>query len=367
MIRGVSQIQSNQTMLMLELLRSSILKNEPSVKQFQIDWDSLMDQSADEGVLAWVWDGILHLPNELQPPRLQRINWDLSSGEIISNYEKNNQILKQILDECNRHGIRLLLLKGISLSHLYTKPQYRPCGDIDIFVFDDYNLFNQLFSSCYDYNYCHHDVFVLNGVRIENHKEFIDTDTRQRKNINAYFRSCLKDVRQTSWGYYELQAMPYLIFLTVHSMHHIYCDTTLNMRSLADFAMFLKTHSDELHPDDCFQLLKRFNIYKGFEVVLYMSEFVLGISMDQYHQHSLPTKYVLFLKNWIYSGYAKPLTKNVAIKRGLFSYIEMMRDKIRIRRYMLRLYDKGRYYNLNSVKHIILELICSLGRKKSVG
>jgi len=362
-MKSSNQNQSNQTLLMLELLRSSLLKKKPTFTSTTIDWDSLMDQSGEEGILAWVWDGICQLPKELQPPRLQRINWDLSSGEITGIYEKQKHILSQILETCGRHEIRLLLLKGISLSHLYDKPQCRPCGDIDIFVFDDYNRFNHLYSEYYDYNYCHHDVFFLDGVRIENHREFIDTDTRQRKDINIYLRSCLKDVRLTPFGYYELPPMAYLIFLSVHSMHHIYCDSTITMRSLADFAMYLRTHSKELRPEDCFLLLKQFKIDKGFEVLLYMSEFVLGISFDEYHQRALPRNYVAFLKNWICSGYAKPSTKEEALKNGVWSYIVMLRDKMRIRRYMLRLYDLGRYYNLKSLKHRMHEFGYALIRK----
>ena len=357
------QNQIDQTLLMLELLRSSILQKEPIIPNTKIDWDSLMDQSAEEGILAWVWDGICQLPKEFQIPRQQRINWGLSSGEITGIYEKQKQILSQILDTCSRHEIRLLLLKGISLSHLYDKPQCIPCGDIDIFVFDDYNRFNQLYSEYYDYNYCHHDVFFLDGVRVENHREFIDTDTRQRKDINVYLSSCLKDVRLTPFGYYELPPMAYLLFPTVHSMHHIYCDTTINMRSLADFAMYLRNHSKELRPDDCFMLLKQFRIDKGFEVLLYMSEFVLGISFDEYHQRSLPRNYVAFLKNWICSGYAKPLTKDEALNNGVWSYIVMLRDKMRIRRYMLRLYDLRRYYNIKSIRRRMHEFIGSLIRR----
>ena len=100
--------------VMLEFVRAAVLEREPSVPQdIEIDWDVLMDMSAEQGLLAWVWDGICKLPTELQPPRQQRINWGLSVQGIWGSYDNQKSVLKELVVVCKQNNMRLLLLKGV--------------------------------------------------------------------------------------------------------------------------------------------------------------------------------------------------------------------------------------------------------------
>ena len=132
--------------VMLEFVRAAVLNRIPAVPQYLvIDWDKLMDISVEQGVLAWVWDGVCMLPNDQQPPRMYRINFGMSAQKVWDMYEKQWIVLKEIITRCEQSKIRLLLLKGIGLSVMYPKPQSRSCGDIDIYPFEDFDKFNLLF------------------------------------------------------------------------------------------------------------------------------------------------------------------------------------------------------------------------------
>ena len=180
----------NQIEIMLEFLRSAVLDKKPDITDTSdINWDVLMDMSAEQGVLAWVWDGICKLPKELKPPRLQSINWGLSAQEVWDTYVKQMRVLEGMVSSCKENGIRLLLLKGIGLSRLYPKPESRPSSDIDIFLFEDYEKGNRLFTGHDIKRIDKHASFQIDGVLIENHYYFFEPNTRQKRNLTLLIRS----------------------------------------------------------------------------------------------------------------------------------------------------------------------------------
>lgn len=126
----------NQSEVMIELLRSALLDKEPRLSANQkVDLDNLMDMSAAQGVLAWVWDGICKLPKEQRPPQLQSINWGLSAQEVWDKYALQSSVLEKMVSICKENDIRLLLLKGIGLSRLHPKPESHVFRVILIYIY----------------------------------------------------------------------------------------------------------------------------------------------------------------------------------------------------------------------------------------
>ena len=211
-----------QTEVLLELLRAAVLDQQPSIpKEVVIDWDALMDNASSHNVLAWVWDSVCKLPVEQQPPRQQRINWGLSAQEIWDAYFYQKKVLNEMLVACQKNNIRLLLLKGIGVSAIYPKPQSRPAGDIDIFLFDDFEKGRELFNE----NYCGttplHDKYDYKGVRIENHKIFVYPDTPVKQLVGQYLLNSLDKVVLTSEGYYTFAPLDCFVYLMMHTLNHI--------------------------------------------------------------------------------------------------------------------------------------------------
>lgn len=322
--------------IMIEFVRAAIFEREPNVIQNEvIDWDELMDISVEQGVLAWVWDGICKLPKEQQPPRIQRINFGMSAQEIWDCYERQKQVLSTIISTCNQYSIRVLLLKGLSLSQLYPKPQSRSCGDIDIYTFDDYEKFNKIFDNQFKYVEGKHAVFYFGDIMVENHHEFLNPDTRCKIEIGNYFKSHLNEIRITDSGYLLMDPMTNMIFLTMHTIKHLNADAFVPVRSITDFAIFLDSHRKELPPSRCHEELKKIKMEQGFEVLLYMSEFFLGFQFNEYNTHLIPPRHINYLRCWMATDYHK-LNEAQAIERGFFSYVKVMREKYYRRHYTFR-------------------------------
>ena len=187
--------------IMLELVQAGIFNKKPVIsKGAEIDWDKLMDISMNQGLLSWVWEGICKLPTEQQPGRPYRINWGLSVQTLQEQYEKNESVLKKMIDICNNNDMKLLLLKGIGLSKLYTNPSSRPSSDIDIFLFEDYEKGNQLLFNNQGYLGGKHFITAFDGVQVENHLWLIDMCTSIQRKVEKYLKSTINTCEKTEDG-----------------------------------------------------------------------------------------------------------------------------------------------------------------------
>ncbi len=289
--------------VMLELVRAAVLEKRPFIPQnITIDWDRLMEISAEQGLVAWVWIGVEKLPEEQKPPRLQKINWSLSAQAIQERYEYQVTVLKEMLDVCKRNNIRLMVIKGIGLSSLYPDPSCRPSGDIDIFLFDSYNKGNELFAKDKIHETGKHAKLEYKGVNIENHLNFLNVKWPVRREVENYIKSNLSKSVLTQEGYYILEPESNLLYLIMHAIRHLnYVETGLTLRSIIDIPIFLNHYRDLLTPDRCYELMNKFKIAHCFELMVYLGEWALGINLAHYHRGYVPISdqeaaYNMFIK-----------------------------------------------------------------------
>ena len=104
-----------------------------------IDWEPVRDIATKQGLVAVAYDGLNCLLKEdyaIPLPLTVKLRW---MGEVIHGYEQRYQRYKQAIAQLarfyNSQGYRMMLLKGYACSIDWPKPEHRPCGDIDIFLF----------------------------------------------------------------------------------------------------------------------------------------------------------------------------------------------------------------------------------------
>lgn len=282
---------NQSTKIMLEFTQAAVLNRSPIINDWElIDWDTLFDESQNHGLTTWVWEGISMLPLEKQPSRQQRISWALSAQEVIDNYYSNKKVLSDLIDLCNKNQIKLMVLKGFGLSRIYPKPQLRAFGDIDVFVFDDYEKLNRILGTGDETSDGKHSEIMFEGLEIENHKTIIYTHTRKYKKANRFIESTLTNVNITEDGYYVLSDESNLVFLLMHSLTHFNSVCFVSIRNILDFAMFICVNQNKLDPAHCKQIMKKLELLKSFELFINLSEWVLGISFSEYHFCHIPQK-----------------------------------------------------------------------------
>ena len=87
-----------------------------SVIPEDIDWDSLVNLAARQGVLCVARDGLVQMPGI---SRELLIRWELSVQKLEARNRKQREVIKELVALFKENGIEMLLLKGIGLSELY--------------------------------------------------------------------------------------------------------------------------------------------------------------------------------------------------------------------------------------------------------
>ncbi len=273
---------------MLEFVRAAILDSEINIaSSATIDWDGLLDISSEHGLLAWVWDGICKLPNNHQPNRQHRINWGLSAQEIWDNYYHHQEVLREIIATCTSSNLKFLLLKGLSLSELYPKPESRPSGDIDIYFFEDCQHAASILSQGSSVLSGKHYVFDKSGVEIECHLNLIDIGTSLQKRANDYIVAILGDSIYHDEGYYTLSFFGTLIHTLMHIIAHFYNPgpDPLKIRSLIDYAMLLREVKAKGVIPEYQRVITLLELEDFSELFVRLSEWLLNIDLSDLYIH----------------------------------------------------------------------------------
>ena len=186
--------------------------------------------------------------------------------------------------------MRLLLLKGIGLSEMYPNPPSRPSGDIDIYLFGDFEKANRVLAGD-NYIFTNkHAEFDYKGVKIENHQNFFYHGTRLQIDVDNYILSTISDCRESKDGYYVLPYMAGLVHLLLHTMVHLNNPIEhVTIKNVLDVACYLIFNKTELDPSLCGVTMRKLNLEKAFDLYLQISEWILSVDMSIYRKE-LSTK-----------------------------------------------------------------------------
>ncbi len=122
----------------LSLIRLGLWDND-TITPSQINWSEVKTLAERQGLSAILVDGIEVLPEVQRPSKeflLQMIGEVMQVYEL--RYEKYRKAIADLAAFYNSHGYKMMVLKGYACSINWPKPEHRPCGDIDIWLYGDY-------------------------------------------------------------------------------------------------------------------------------------------------------------------------------------------------------------------------------------
>ncbi len=272
--------------LLFEILRVSLgTSAQLPTHEGAIDWDELYQSSSIHGVLALTWDVISSLPIEAQPPRDLRIKWAYNVSLIEQRYEQQVTALEKLAQIYNNHGIKMMLLKGYGLSLCYPKPEHRPCGDIDIWLYGDRkradNILRERGIQISEDEH-HHTVFSFNNIMIENHYDFINVHAH-RSNIKIEKR--LKKLAYQSNESVEVNGqILYLpnadfnaLFLLRHAAAH-FAAAEIGLRHIVDWALFINKYHNQIDWNALYTIANQQNMHNFLHCINAISVEYLGLN-----------------------------------------------------------------------------------------
>ena len=261
------------------LLRLALHGQQPDeVMLASVDWGKLLELSGRQGVLSIIYDGVKLLPKELQPPKNILLRFVVNVDRDEKNYHHIVKTTSKLVAFYARHGIKMLLFKGLSVSQYYPEPSHRPFGDIDIWLFgkgvEADELVRQEFGVDVEVDmFDHHATFVLDGILVENHIDFIDTylhkSTRRIDEVlHEFARQSSRTFRCADVDVIEPSSSFNALFLIYHAAKHFArTSENIGVRQLLDWAYFLKNNHQDVEWSSIYELYEDAGCHRFTDVV----------------------------------------------------------------------------------------------------
>lgn len=216
-----------------------------------IDWNAIEALAKQHGLLGVLVDGVNRLPQNTHPPQLMWLRW---IGEVMQGYESQYVLYRKAVNELaefyHLHGYQMMILKGLACGMNWPKPEHRPYGDIDIYLFGQCKEADAVLASEFgikiDNSHHHHTVFQWQGFTVENHYDFINVHAlKLNEELEKVFKSLANDGTCSVEFFNQKLDLPTAnlnaVFLVRHMIAH-FSSERLTIRQLLDWAFFIKNH-----------------------------------------------------------------------------------------------------------------------------
>ncbi|NOW02664.1 nucleotidyltransferase domain-containing protein [Clostridium beijerinckii] len=182
----------------INILKASIWRQKFRYdKNIIIEWPLLIKEAREHNISSLVYYSLdrRYLEN-IDIDILEQWKKEIFIVNLIQRNNINNVL--GIIDDLKKHGIEIIVLKGIVLREFYTRPEFRTMGDIDILIKrDDYDKVKSYLISigyeCIDEgkNEVHQGFTSKGRLEIEVHWNLIN---------NKYFHGNIEEFENNLWN-----------------------------------------------------------------------------------------------------------------------------------------------------------------------
>lgn len=265
------------THLFFELIQIALTnRNSFNRPPSDIEWRSLYEMACKQSLAGVLIDGVNRMIESgscPKPPMNVLYEWIGLQLHTVALNKLQNQRTKELCELFKEHGYRSCVLKGQGTALYYDHPEYRQCGDIDIWVDGDRDeILRFAKSNSYHVGHIdikHSDIDFFKDVPVEVHflPSWMYNPTTNKK-LQRFFK--VQSERQfgnndSKVGFTHTTVEFDLVFSIVHIYRHIFSEG-IGLRQLMDY-YFILQGSFVNQRKDAFAVLRS----------LKMSSFVGGI------------------------------------------------------------------------------------------
>lgn len=275
---------------LLQLVRCSLLGKKVDASMFDSftgeDWLRLMRYSKQQGVSAIAFHAFdNHDACSIKPGVFELGKWYGLAGYVEKGYQQKHEIATNMARFYTHYGIDMLLMKGLSMAHLYPIPACREFGDLDIYTFENHNKVNELMSKkglkvMLDSK---HDEFTVGTTPVENHNTFLQIDSKAAKILEDYLhtRTSTTLCERSEDGWLVPTADFNAVYLVRHMTTHLAYEG-LPLKNILDYALFLLKEGDKVNWSEVHGVLKKSGMATAFDTFVGVCERVLDEDLSQY-------------------------------------------------------------------------------------
>lgn len=291
---------TNNEILMLDLLKSALWNKSADLSLYNykdIDWRGILDIADEQGVISLVASAIRQLED-------QGLKEDYLPNEIINTcvtlqfavIKQTSSVvptIESVVQKLREVGIDPVLLKGHGVANYYMKPEFRYCGDVDLYLGEDnvdkaveaLKKHSEFKDDSHD-NEKHYNM-MWQGVEIELHRSAIDlVDTRQNKLLYKWTEEELHSIRnrQTKIGN-TMVTVPSELFDALFILYHLwwhFVNGGTGIRQFCDWTMCLYCVGDKLDKKQLKLLLSIFGMLDVWIVFGHVAVEWLGLPKEKF-------------------------------------------------------------------------------------
>lgn len=261
------------------------------------EWLYIKELSIRQGVSAIIIDGINRL---LEIYGSDAINSTIPKGwwqsfiiewsSIVFITESKNRQQEIIMNELGtlwtEQGCKVLVMKGLANGLNYPKPNHRSPGDIDCFLFDDYERGNQIAREAgadVDESWYKHSEISYKGEIFENHRFFLPVrDGKESKELDRELRKSLDSGMLKNYPGSVCFVPPTqfcAMFLTAHACGHFLYEG-LRLKQVLDWAMFIHHEQNNINWSSFYDFCNRYHFRKFVDAMNEICCNLLGIEIS---------------------------------------------------------------------------------------
>lgn len=286
MMRRETKIGAMCEKRLFALLRLALWHGDEDVSVFdgmtEREWSDVYELSVRQGVMAVAFDGMRMLPQALQADFDNRIQWGYNADHAMKMYRRQLSVAEDVCRVFSEHGLRMMIMKGLSIAQYYPVPAHRQFGDIDIYLMGDYEKGNEIVAAHgteIRYDFFVHSEFRIRGINIENHKTFVNAEVNR---TGAYVQRELerladgiRPLKSVSGAYFPSPEFNAL-YLTRHATWH-YAREGIKMRDLCDWAVFLHNELPNMDVGEVMRMLRESGLERYASIVTGICRKYLGL------------------------------------------------------------------------------------------
>lgn len=254
-------------------------------------WTSLGDMACNQGVLGFVLDGVERLEETpygttRELSKQQKLEW---IGQVIQIEQRNRHQIEMMNDLAQKWidgGCKVMVMKGQANGTLYPKPMHRSPGDIDCYLFENYQIGNEIAKkegANVDEGWYKHSQINYKGELFENHLFFVHT--REGKRSKRLQKELEQKLHVTEWSNFsesEVLLPPVqwnAMFLTYHACAH-FLSEGLRLKQILDWAMFLKKEQNNVDWKAFYEYCDRYHFRRFADAMTAISVEYLGLRIE---------------------------------------------------------------------------------------
>ncbi len=269
------------------ILRLALWNREEDMSVFngitEAEWDDIYRICVDQAVIAVAFDGVMRLPDHLQPGLDNRVQWGFNVGNIEKIYGRQRSAAQKLVKAFAAEGIRTMIMKGLSVARYYPTPSHRQFGDIDIYLLGDYARGNELVVSRggkLKHEFFVHTEFRVDGVNVENHEIFVNAKVNRtgayvQRELERIVGNGLQPLAAVEGAYAPSPEFDAL-FLTRHATWH-YARECITLRDLCDWAAFVNATADTIDTGSVMRALAESKLERYAAIVTGICREYLGL------------------------------------------------------------------------------------------